>query len=556
MATSHGEWSEPHRQRSISVHDPYRINVPSLLIERARHGGDRECVRIGSEARTAEDLRSAAARWAEALAVRGIGAGDRVAVLARNSMAFVELALGCLWLGAVLVPVNTAWRSTQLAHVFRDAEPVALFVEAEFVAACAELDPPAVRIVAGIGLGGDDDAEHQALWGLPIERFGPAGSERPARRIEPGELAVVMYTSGTTGVSKGVMCPAAQLYWWTNIMRESLRLGERSVLYSTLPLFHINAFVTVLLAIAVGGRVVLDERFSASRYWERAAAEGATHIALLGAMAGMLLAQPPREADRGHSVTTAFAPDMPAQLWEDFQTRYGVEEIVAAYAGTETNQVITATQGRRSGPGYMGWAVAGYQARVVDEFDVEVPDGTPGELVLRSDLPFAFCLGYLNRPEATAAASRNLWWHTGDRVARDPDGRFRFVDRLKDMIRRRGENISTWEVEEAILTHPDIAEVAVYGVPSPLGDEDVAAAVVLRDGARLAAPELVDHLDGRIAYFAVQRYVEVVPALPHTENGKVSKGSLRERGVTDAMWDRGETVARGAAGKTGTVVGP
>jgi len=255
MANRH-EWSEPHVPRSVAVDDPLRLNVPSLLIERARHGGDRECVRVGEEARTAEQLRSAAARWARALAEREIAAGDRIAVLARNSMELVELALGCLWLGAVLVPINTGWLGGQLAHVFADAEPVALFVEAEFLAACGELErPAALRVVAGLG---SPDSSGAMLWDLPVERLAASAEESPERRVEPGELAVVMYTSGTTGVSKGVMCPAAQLYWWTNIMRESLRVGDRSVLYSTLPLFHVNAFVTVLLAIATGGRVVLD----------------------------------------------------------------------------------------------------------------------------------------------------------------------------------------------------------------------------------------------------------------------------------------------------------
>jgi crotonobetaine/carnitine-CoA ligase len=299
----------------------------------------------------------------------------------------------------------------------------------------------------------------------------------------------------------------------------------------------------MFLAIATGSRLVLDARFSASRYWERAAASGATHAALLGAMAGMLLAQPESPADRAHRVTTAFAPDMPAELWPRFAQRYGVEEIIAAYAGTETNQVISATKGRRSSPGYMGWVVDGYAARVVDAFDCDVPDGAPGELVLRSELPFSFCLGYLNRPDETLTAMRNLWWHTGDRVVREPDGRFRFVDRLKDMIRRRGENISTWEVEEALLTHPDIAEAAVFGVPSPLGDEDVAAAVVLKPGCRVTGPSVIAHVAGRIAHFAVPRYIDVRTDLPHTENGKVSKGPLRAQGITATMWDRGETGA-------------
>lgn len=545
------EWSEPHVARSIDIDDPLHLNVPSLLVERARHAGAGDCVRIEGAARSAQELRFAAARRAQALSERGIEPGDRVVIIGRNSIEFVELMLGCLWMGAVLVPINTAWRGNQLEHVFEDAAPTVVFIEDEFVAACASLERPrSVKVVAGVK---DAPATIPELWGMPIERIAPSSTEMAQRRIEPGELAVVMYTSGTTGVSKGVMCPAAQLYWWTNIMRESLRVGETSTIYSTLPLFHINAFVTVLLAVATGATAVIDGRFSASRYWERAAAEEATHIAVLGAMAGMLLAQEPGPADRAHRVRTAFAPDIAAELWDEFLKRYGIEEIVGAYAGTETNQVITATEGRRSDAGYMGRLVNGFEAHVVDEYDVPLEDGVAGELVLRSNLPFAFCTGYLNRPEATIEAMRNMWWHTGDRVVREADGRFRFVDRLKDMIRRRGENISTWEVESALLTHEAVAQVAVYGVPSPLGDEDVAAAVVLKSGARVDPLELITHLHDRIAYFAVPRYIRFLDQLPHTENGKVSKAPLRDSGVTSSTWDRGETKSRGSAAPTGAI---
>ncbi|CAN5195916.1 ATP-dependent acyl-CoA ligase [soil metagenome] len=432
------------------------INIPAVLDAQARLYGSRPCVTVVGESRSFEELRLAAASSAVALARRGVEHGDRVVIVARNDIRLVELILGCLWLGAVVVPVNTAWRGRQLAHVIEDSQPACVVTDQEFIADLETVAPPSeLKLVALIRSESD---EPPRLWGrIPQPLVAGADEPLPLRPIPPGELAAVIYTSGTTGVSKGVMCPAAQLYWWTNIMRETLRLGEASVLYSTLPLFHINAIATVFMAIATGSRIVLDDKFSASRYWQRAEAEGATHVALLGAMAGMLLAHEPAESDLRHGVTTAFAPDMPANLWDAFLERFVVEEVVAAYAGTETNQVIAATGQRRSAPGYMGWVVEGYQAQVIDEFDCPVPDGTPGELVLRTDLPHAFCLGYYNRPEETLRVSRNLWWHTGDRVVREADGRFRFVDRLKDMIRRRGENISSWEVEEALLMHPDVA---------------------------------------------------------------------------------------------------
>ncbi len=212
---------------------------------------------------------------------------------------------------------------------------------------------------------------------------------------------------------------------------------------------------------------------------------------------------------------------------------------------TEANAVIGPEAGRRR-PGTMGRPLPGYRAAVLDEADVEQPDGVPGELVLRADEPYAFATGYWRLPEETLAAWRNLWLHTGDRVVRDPDGSYRFVDRLKDAIRRRGENISAWEVEQALLSHPDVAAAAVVAVPSALGEDEVLAVVVARAGADVHPADLVRHCEGRIAGFAVPRYVELVPELPLTENGKVRKHVLRERGVTATTWDR-EAPAAGAS---------
>jgi crotonobetaine/carnitine-CoA ligase len=180
----------------------------------------------------------------------------------------------------------------------------------------------------------------------------------------------------------------------------------------------------------------------------------------------------------------------------------------------------------------------GFDARVVDEDDEEVPTGTPGELVMRAEHPFAFATGYWRMPEATVQAWRNLWFHSGDRVVRDADGYFRFLDRLHDAIRRRGENVSAWEVEQVLLHHPDVETAAVVPVPSELGEDDVMAFVVPSSGRTIDPVELVSFCEPRLAYFAIPRYVDVVAELPLTENGKVRKFLLRERGVTSSTWDR------------------
>ncbi|MGI9659858.1 MAG: AMP-binding enzyme, partial [Gaiellaceae bacterium] len=257
---------------------------------------------------------------------------------------------------------------------------------------------------------------------------------------------------------------------------------------------------------------------------------------LLGAMVSILMAQPASPRDREHTVRIALAPGTTAEIWQAFEKRYGIT-VVEGHGMTETNAVIGPRDGEQR-PGWMGRVMPGFDARVVDERDIDVAAGTPGELVMRSDDPFAFATGYWQMPEATAAASRNLWFHSGDRVVQDDAGYMRFVDRLKDVIRRRGENISGWEVEQVLLRHADIEAAAVIPVPSELGEDEVMACLVPREGAAVDPVELIRFCEPLLAYFAIPRYVELLEELPLTENGKVRKVLLRERGVTPSAWDR------------------
>jgi carnitine-CoA ligase len=253
-------------------------------------------------------------------------------------------------------------------------------------------------------------------------------------------------------------------------------------------------------------------------------------------MVSILLRQPPSAHDRAHRVRLALAPATPAELHEPFRERFGVQ-LVDAWGSTETNIVLSNTHAENR-PATLGRVLEPFEARVVDDGGRDVPDGTPGELVVRSREPYAFATGYFGQPEATAEAWRSGWFHTGDRVVRDPDGTFRFVDRIKDVIRRRGENISAFEVEQALQSHPDIAAAAVIPVPSELGEDEVMACVVVRAGAKLGPEDIVAFCEERLAAFAVPRYVELVDELPLTASGKVEKYKLRERGVTAAAWDR------------------
>lgn len=264
-------------------------------------------------------------------------------------------------------------------------------------------------------------------------------------------------------------------------------------------------------------------------------ANGATVVYLLGAMVPILLAQPEGEGERDHRVRIGLGPGVPSAAGQAFRARTGVA-LLEGYGSTETNFAIATAPDSPRG-GVMGWLRPGFQARVADEGDVELPAGEAGELLLRADEPHAFASGYFNMPEKTVEAWRNLWFHTGDRVVRDADGAFRFVDRIKDAIRRRGENISSFEVEQVLLSHPGVASCAVYPVQSELAEDEVMAALVPREGERIDPTELARFCESRLPYFAVPRYIDVLADLPRTENGKVQKFKLRERGVGEQTWD-------------------
>jgi crotonobetaine/carnitine-CoA ligase len=362
------------------------------------------------------------------------------------------------------------------------------------------------------------------------------GVPSEAHPVGPGDTFVILYTSGTTGPSKAVCCPHAQYFWWAVHNVALLGLQEGEVLLSTLPLFHTNALSTFFQALLTGSTFISEPRFSVSGFTASLVKHRATVVYLLGAMVPMLLSRPASPADREHSVRVSLAPGVPAQFHRTFTERFGIG-LIDGYGSTETNFVIGATLGEQV-PGTMGRVRPGFQARVVNELDEEVPDGQPGELILRADEPFSFSTGYFQMAAETVAAWRNLWFHSGDRVIREPNGYFRFVDRMKDSIRRRGENISSYEVEQVIASHPAVAYAAAFAVKSELAEDDVMVAVVLREGHALTASALLDHCAPRMPYFAVPRYVEFLTQLPANESGKIQKFKLRERGVTATTWDR------------------
>jgi crotonobetaine/carnitine-CoA ligase len=512
---------------------PLERTVPVILERQVDRFGGKPLVSAAGITWSFAQTRDEAARFATTLQAAGVATGDRVALICSNRLEFLRIFLGCAWIGAVCVPINTASRGAQLQHILSNSAARLLIIESAFAANLSHLEMAALPLQAIWTL----DPATPISAGTLVSTAMPTSSEAaPHAALRPRDLLTILYTSGTTGPSKGVCCPHAQYFWWGLNTAALLELTSDDTLCSSLPLFHTNALNTFFQALLMGVSVTYERRFSASDFYAGLARSDATVTYVLGAMVPILLAREKSPEESSHRVRRALAPGVPARFHAEFTARTGIV-LVDGWGSTETNFVLGTTADKQR-PGLMGPVHEGFQARVVDENDDAVADGQPGELVVRADAPFAFAAGYFAAPEKTVETWQNLWFHTGDRVIRESDGYFRFVDRIKDAIRRRGENISSFEVEQVLLGHPSVANAAAFPVGSALAEDEVMIAVVLHPGRTLTHLELIKYCEPRLPYFALPRYVEFVDTLPTTENGKVQKYKLTERGVTAAAWDR------------------
>jgi crotonobetaine/carnitine-CoA ligase len=509
--------------------------LPTLLQRQSERYADVLLHACGDGRWTYRALRDVAAGYAGTLAQAGLKRGDRAAILSSNRPQFIPVFLGCGWAGIVSVPINVAARGFQLQHILSNSGARLLVIEAESLGALDGLDFAALSLeriwVIGEAARPDRLPQAVAFTALP-----PPGEPVPPSNFGPDEPLTVLYTSGTTGLSKGVICPHAQFFWWGVYTGRQLGVREGDVLHTPLPLFHTNALNCFFQALLHGATQVVEQRFSVSNFWSAMNTSGATVTYLLGAMVQMLLSRPAEAAETSHRVRVALAPAAPGPASEEFLKRTGVV-LLDGFGSTESNAVIASTVEERR-PGFAGKLADGFEARIVDENDNPLPDGEAGELVLRASEPFAMASGYLGMPDKTVETWRNLWLHTGDRLVRSEDGYYRFIDRMKDAIRRRGENISSYEVEQVLQAHPDVAIAAVFPVSADLAEDEVMAALVPREGRVLDPVAIVKFCEGRMSYFAIPRFIDVVSDLPRTENGKVKKYALRERGRTGGTWDR------------------
>lgn len=508
-------------------------------------------------------------RVANGLSGKAVAYGSHVGILMDNCPEQLLAIWGVCRFGLVSVPLNTAAKGQLLAYFLNHADCTALIVERALLDRVLEVAPLVAKLrevfVVDVDRGdavrtASHASSTQALAALNIRvhdfsELLAAANERPARAPGFKETALLMFTSGTTGPSKAnIFCHAQLIYYALDVATHHEYVPE-DISYVYLPMFHGNAFLgSTMGCFMAGASIALASRFSVTRFWSDVRASNATLFNGLSSIANFLWNAPPSEQDRNHKVWRVHIAPVPG-FAAAFEERFGVK-IMSVYALTDFGMgTYYNTNSRRDKLGSAGQPRIHVELKIFDEDDQELPRGVPGEIVLRHKMPWCSTLGYYKAPEATLASRRNMWFHTGDRGIVDEDGYVWFTDRLKDAIRRRGENISAYEVEEAIRSHPAVEDVAAYPVRAESSEDEVAVSVIPKPGAALTEEDLVHHCNRNLAYFMVPRYVSFAREFPRTETQKIEKYKLRQLAEADlsALWDRERSgIVVGRDGITGS----
>lgn len=516
--------------------------VGKLLAAKAAADGDRPYLYFEDRVFSYAEVDRISNRLANGLRGWGIAHGAHVAVLMDNKPEQLWLYFALCKIGAVSVPVNTAAKGELLAYYLTQSRSAAILLDAAHIGRYRAVAADCPEIARALVVGAAEDGEDRGLAAsvLHYDALLDHPDTAPEVEVKMSDIAFIFYTSGTTGPSKGNMSPHASAVTGALDYLEMFGYRPDDILYTCLPMFHGNAvYCTCLPALASGAAVALSRRFSASAFWDEVRRFKATQFNLLGAMTNILWGRPPAASDRDHFVRQCMMVPVP-DFAPAFEERFGIR-IASVYALTDFGgatilPVDHPPEKKRSA----GRPLPHVELAILDDDDMELPPGEVGEICLRAKLPWVAAQGYFGMPEATLRANRNFWFHTGDRGRVDADGYLYFVDRKKDAMRRRGENISSYEVENIILRHPDIIDVAAYGVKSEMSEEEVMVSVVKREGSGLTEEGLVEFCQDNMAYFMVPRFVDFVSELPKTMTEKVEKYKLRQAAEArlPSLWDR------------------
>lgn len=518
------------------AHDNHVLG--NLLSRAAVRYGDRVFLEFAHESRTFIQQHHAANRTANGLAALGVGPGAKVAIMAVNSLAFVDAWLGAARSGAVYVPINTDYKGDILRYQLANADVTHMVIDPQFLSRLDAVVPqlPKLRhIILTTPLTDTPRASRSSIEYSTMAKVMSASDREPDIKLSPTDPLAISFTSGTTGRSKGVLASHAHVITFARDWIRSTDYEEGQAIYTCMPLFHaVASWLGVIPAMINGGRIAIAARFSASSFWDdvrRARADVAHGIF---SMVPILMKQAPRPDDADQPARRFYF----AKVDEAFERRFNCR-IVEVYGATETGVVTLTPSADPRRPGSCGKPnTATFDVMIADQHDEPVAIGEVGEILVRPRHPFAMLTAYYNNPEATVEAFRNLWFHTGDNARADSDGYLYFVDRKNDAIRRRGENIASSEVEAVLNRHPSVLECAVIAAPSELGEDEVKAVIVLRDGARVEAADLWAFCDEHMPKFWVPRYIELRTEMPKTPSQKIQKYLLRSNNDEGDVFER------------------
>ena len=512
--------------------------IPHVLREKVKQFGNRTFLFFKEQEFGYEDFDRESDRVAAGLESLGIGKGDKVAILMSNRPEFLFLWFGLAKLVAVEVPINTAHRGDILTYMVDKADCRLIVAESAYLDPVVPVlkDLPRVERVVVLGQPGE------ALPALerPVTDY-RAVTENHGRYDAPdlrwSDPLAIMFTSGTTGPSKGPVLPQNYALLMGEIVWRSAGYTEKDRLYNALPLFHGNAQVlSTMPALMSGAQMVLAERFSATSFWSEVRRHGCTEFNYIGGILPILLKAEPRPDDADNPIRVMMGAGCTKDLFETMEKRFDLK-VMEGYGMSEIGLPLMNTLDHRK-PGSIGRPSFGCQVKLVDDNDVEVGSGVVGEILVRPSQPYGMLLEYYKMPEQTVEAWRDLWFHTGDYAVKDEEDYYYFVDRKKDALRRRGENISSYEVEKVVNSHAAVLESAAIAVKDGMGEDEVMIVAPPRTGNLLPPEELFEHCRERMAYFMVPRYVRIMERMPKTPTEKIQKAELRKQGITADSWDR------------------
>lgn len=518
-------------------------HFPALVREQAQRLGDKPfCSFEDGQSFTFEQLEEETNRLATGLATLGIGRGDRVAAMLSNCKAFLIAMIATYKRGAIFVPLNIELKGSFLRHQLSNTDPGVVFLDAQFRPFFENVDFEGMRVATTVAVGG----EVHGLPGTRTMRY----EELAATVARPSDLiptdyrdpCMIIFTSGTTGPAKGVLMPHAHCFYYALSAKHAYGLTAADRMYISMPLFHGTALLLQFYACLLAGiPAYVAKRFSASTWLDDIRSFGATVTCAVGVMPEFVFKQPTRPDDGDNPLRLSWSVPVSDTWAPAFEKRFNTR-ILQGYGMTEFSVPVWGDLADPATPGCAGKVVEEFfEIQIVDpETDEPMPTGQIGEIVVRPKQPFVFMASYYRMPEKTLEAWRNLWFHSGDAGYLDEKGRLFYIDRLKDRIRRRGENISAFEVEEVIASHPQVQQCAVVGVKTADagGEDEVMAFVVLTEGANLRAEALMDWCVPRMPRYAVPRFIDFVVEIERTASGKIRKQALRDIGPGEGAWDR------------------